>query len=162
MKQTNKILLFLFSSLIFIGIDWQTKLWAKKHLFYVRSHSYFAGIFKLDYAENKGAALSLGANLPENQAFWILQILPVVILIVLLFYIFKNLKSWSTLVLISFSAIFAGGTANLIDRFLNNRHVVDFMILDWGWLHTGIFNFADVFISLGVVGILVSSVFSKR
>lgn len=162
MKQQSKILLFVLSSLVFIGIDWETKYWAKKHLFYVRSQSYFAGIFKLDYAENKGAALSFGADLPPNQAFWILQILPALVLIVLLIYVFKNLRNWNILALLSFSAIFAGGTANLIDRFLNNRHVIDFMILEWGWLHTGIFNFADVFISVGVVGILISSMFSKR
>lgn len=162
MKLLSKIIIFAISSLVFIGIDWQTKYWAKKYLFYIQSKSYFDGVFTLDYTENKGAALSLGANLPPNQAFWVLQILPTFILLILLIYIFVNLKSWNKLALISFSAIFAGGTANLIDRFLNKRQVIDFMILELGWLKTGIFNFADVFISIGVIGILIIPVFSKR
>ena len=128
----------------------------------MRSQSFLDGKFKLDYAENKGAALSFGSKLPENQAFLVLQILPTFILIVLLIYVFNNLKNWNNLALVSFSAIFSGGTANLVDRFLNKRHVIDFMILEWGWLHTGIFNFADVFISMGVLGLLVTGLFTKK
>ena len=83
MTKRLKLLLFIFAALIAITIDWQTKLWAKKVLFYIRSKTYFDGHFMLDYAENKGAALSFGANLPESQAFWVLQILPMVLLVLI-------------------------------------------------------------------------------
>ncbi len=157
MKNSNKILLFATCTGLFVICDRFSKIWAKSHLFYERSKSYLNGIFTLDYAENKGAALSFGSELPENQAFWVLEILPAGILLLLLVYIFSNLSKWNRLTIIAFAGIFAGGIANLFDRFLNNRHVIDFMILEWGPLHTGIFNAADVFISTGVIALLIGS-----
>jgi signal peptidase II len=157
MKNSNKIIAFLIAAFIFWLADRLSKNWAKSHLFYERSKSYFFGIFTLDYAENKGAALSFGSNLPENQAYWVLQIMPAVILLLLVIYVFKNLNQWTLLSIISFAGIFAGGLANLVDRFLNNRHVIDFMILNIGFFETGIFNVADLWISLGVIGLLIGS-----
>ncbi|MES2797737.1 MAG: signal peptidase II [Bacteroidota bacterium] len=161
MKNSQKLFLFILSSGIFIWIDWATKLWAKKHLFYVRSQAYFDGLFMLDYAENKGAALSMGSKLPESQAFWVLQILPSLVLFFLLIYVFKNFRNYSTIALIGFAGIFGGGFANLVDRFQNKRQVVDFMIINLGEFQTGIFNFADVFISIGVVTLFLSSFFQS-
>jgi signal peptidase II len=43
----------------------------------------------------------------------------------------------------------AGGISNWIDRVVNGS-VVDFMNVGVGWLRTGIFNFADVAIMLGI------------
>ena len=161
MKNTQKLFAFLLSSSIFVWIDWATKLWAKKHLFYVRSQRYFDGLFTLDYAENKGAALSLGSKLPENQAFWVLQILPALVLLFLIIYVFKNFRDYSMMALIGFAGIFGGGFANLVDRFQNKRQVIDFMIINLGEFQTGIFNFADVFISLGVIILFTYSFFQS-
>jgi signal peptidase II len=162
MKNQSKIVVFIISTIIFIGLDRVSKNWAKAHLFYQRSKAYLNGVFTLDYAENKGAALSFGSDLPENQAFWVLEVGPAIILFLLLVYIFKNISKWNTFSMVSFAAIFAGGAANLVDRFLNNRHVIDFMIIDVGGFHTGIFNVADVCISAGVVGMLIGNFYSKR
>ncbi len=111
----------------------------------------------LDYAENKGAALSFGANLPENQAFWVLQILPVALLLLIVVYFVKNINEISTIEILSFAFIFGGGFANVIDRFQNNRHVIDFMIIEIFGLQTGIFNFADVFITAGLILLIIYS-----
>lgn len=157
MPFSKKFIIFITSIVTFIGIDWYTKIWAKKQLFYIKSKSYLDGIFTLDYAENNGAALSFGSQLPENQAFLVLQILPLIILIILFVFILKNLKQFNGLAIVAYTAIFSGGMANLIDRFLNKRHVVDFMIIEWGWFKTGIFNFADVFISFGIVALIALS-----
>ena len=127
----------------------------------MRSNRYLDGHFILDYAENKGAALSFGANLPANQAVWVLEVLPGVILVILLIYIIKNIKHFSQFSIICFAGLFSGGFANLVDRLQNKRQVIDFMIVNIGSFQTGIFNFADVFISFGVLGLLVSSIFSK-
>ena len=158
MTKRLKLLLFIFAALIAITIDWQTKLWAKKVLFYIRSKTYFDGHFMLDYAENKGAALSFGANLPESQAFWVLQILPMVLLVLIVIHFFKNMKDLVALEIIGFAFIFGGGFANLVDRVQNKRHVIDFMIIEIFGFQTGIFNFADVFITTGLI-LLISNAF---
>lgn len=128
----------------------------------MRSNRYLDGHFILDYAENKGAALSFGANLPAYQAVWVLEVLPGIILLILLIYIVKNLNQLSVFPIICFAGLFAGGFANLVDRLQNKRQVIDFMIVNIGSFQTGIFNFADVFISFGVIGLLISSLFSKE
>ena len=57
---------------------------------------------------------------------------------------------------IALALIAGGGVSNFIDRVLNNGCVVDFMHMDtgYGWLKTGIFNFADVAIMIGL-GIMI-------
>ena len=44
----------------------------------------------------------------------------------------------------------AGGTSNLIDRMVQQGLVTDFIFLQVGPLHTGVFNVADVLIMLGL------------
>jgi signal peptidase II len=62
----------------------------------------------------------------------------------------------SMMKLFSFALIISGGMGNIIDRILFDRHVTDFMILDVQGVHTGIFNFADVCVTAGAIGLPVS------
>jgi signal peptidase II len=162
MKKTTKISSLLILSIAVALIDWGTKNWAKKHLFYEQSKSYLNGVFTLDYAENKGAALSLGTNLPDNQAFWLLQIAPLLLILFLLAYVLNNIGKLKIWEIIAFAGIFGGGIANLVDRFLNNRHVIDFMIVEVFGFKTGIFNFADMFISFGILFLFITSLFNTH
>jgi len=58
--------------------------------------------------------------------------------------------------------LWAGGVSNLVDRVLHGS-VVDFMNIGVGWLRTGIFNVADMAITIGVLLILLSkSQLTKR
>ncbi len=47
--------------------------------------------------------------------------------------------------------VIGGGTSNLIDRLYYGGYVVDFLNVGVGSVRTGIFNFADVFIMVGVL-----------
>ena len=55
----------------------------------------------------------------------------------------------------------AGGASNWVDRALRGS-VVDFMNVGVGWLRTGIFNFADVAIMLGVALFAFSELTARR
>jgi signal peptidase II len=57
--------------------------------------------------------------------------------------------------LAALSLIFAGGIGNIIDRLFFDRHVTDFMNIGIVHLRTGIFNFADVWITTGVFYLLL-------
>lgn len=145
--------------LINVGCDQATKQMAKEQLMSAGQISYLGGFFRLSYVENKGAFLSLGAGLSEQLRYWALLILPAALLVGLLFYTFfsKNVNRWQA---IAFSFIIGGGISNVYDRILYGQ-VVDFMNMGLGGLRTGIFNFADVSIMIGL-GIMLPFVFKKE
>jgi len=156
MKNWMKVCLFCLTSLMFIGCDRITKNLAKEHLMYREPLSYFHNTVRLEYVENTGAALSLGDSLSKPVSFWLLSVIPLVFLLLLFAYVIRKMRELSTLQLLSFSMIIAGGLGNIIDRILFDRHVSDFMNIGISSLRTGIFNFADVCVTAGVIGLLLS------
>jgi signal peptidase II len=71
-------------------------------------------------------------------------------------YVIKQRDRMGFAKLASFSLIISGGLGNIIDRILFDRHVTDFMNIGINNLRTGIFNFADVFITAGAIALLLS------
>jgi len=156
MKTWIKVLLFCVGCTVFIGCDRVTKQLAKEHLMYQEPKSYFHDTFRFEYAENTGAALSLGDSLPKALSFWVLSMVPLAVLMVLLVYVLKRLDKFSFLKLSCFCLIIAGGLGNVIDRIIYDRHVTDFMNMGINNIRTGIFNVADVCITAGVIGLFIA------
>ncbi len=154
MKTRQKIVLFCLCSLLFIGCDQVTKNLAKDNLIEGVSTSYLNDIVRLIYVQNTGAALGLGDDLHPQLSFWLLSIFPLIVLSGLAFYAIKNAKTMRSMELLSFCLIFAGGIGNIIDRILYDRHVTDFLNVGFGDIRTGIFNFADMCVTSGVIGLL--------
>ena len=146
-----RILLFCALSLSLISWDRVSKDMAKEYLRNKPDQSFLHDSFRLEYVENTGAAMSLGDNLSPQLSFWLLGILPLTVLIGLFAYIIVHARNIRTRRLMAFALIFAGGMGNILDRFLFNRHVTDFMSVGIQSLRTGIFNFADLWITTGVV-----------
>jgi signal peptidase II len=118
--------------------------------------SYFHDVFRLEYVENTGAAMSLGANLPQPYNFWLLSIIPLMVMLAMITYALMHIRQFNTFRIVAFSLVFAGGIGNIIDRILRDRHVTDFMNLGIDNMRTGIFNMADVCITVGVICLFVS------
>jgi signal peptidase II len=156
MKNGFKTVLFCMISFALISCDQVTKKLAKSHLMDQEPASYFHDTFRLEYVENTGAALSLGAGLPKPYNFVLLSIIPLLFLLALFVYAIININEFNLTRLLAFSLIFAGGIGNIIDRILHDRHVIDFMNLGIQNLRTGIFNVADVCITAGVIGLFIS------
>jgi signal peptidase II len=146
-----RITLFCFSSVSLISWDRVTKDMAKEHLKDKASYSYFHDSFRLTYVENTGAMMSLGDGISKTASFWLFSILPLCFLGGFLVYILKKSNRISYKKLLIFSLIFAGGIGNIMDRIWFDRHVSDFMNIGWGNIRTGIFNFADVWITTGII-----------
>ena len=155
MKPWQKIIFFCITASILIGCDRVTKDLAREHLMSKPPISYFHNTFRLDYVENTGAAMSMGDGLSKTASFWLLSILPLGFLIFLGGYVLMNSKEMGLLKLFSFSLIIAGGLGNVIDRIVFDRHVTDFMNIGILNLRTGIFNFADVCVTSGAIGLLL-------
>ena len=155
MKRPLKILLFCVISIVFIGCDQVTKELAKAHLKDKAPVSFYHDTFRLDYVENTGAFLSLGDNWPARTSFWLMNILPLLFLIGLFIYAIRKTATQTLLKIFPLLLIFSGGLGNIIDRMLFNRHVTDFMNAGINSLRTGIFNVADLYVTTGVIMLLV-------
>lgn len=151
-----KIALFCSLSLTLISWDRASKELAKEHLRNQPPVSYFHDTFRLLYVENTGAALSLGDGLSKNVSFWLLSMIPLALLLGMSVYVLKQTGRMNLNKLAAFSLIISGGLGNIIDRIMFDRHVTDFMNLGINNLRTGIFNFADVFITVGAILLLLS------
>jgi len=153
MKHLGIKALLIFVITTTIGCDRVTKHAARTMLMGEPGQSYLGGAVRLEYAENPGAFLSMGAGLPDWIRTSLLTIGPSVILILMI--VMAVRYRWSGLPLIGLAFLLAGGFSNLVDRIIQGSGV-DFMIVGIGSLRTGIFNVADVAVMAGVLLIALS------
>jgi len=146
--------------LVVLALDQATKLLARRHLVY-EPRSYLGGIARLEYAENRGAFLSLGANLPAGWREGLLSGLNVLLVVGLTVYLVRgrDLGRWPTLAL---ALLISGGLGNLIDRVMRGGAVIDFMILGIGPVRTGVFNVADLCLTTGAILFAFTGATTKR
>ncbi len=135
----------------FVGCDQVTKYIARQNLAPFQAVTVIQNTVYLQYAENSGAALSLGAALSQGIRFWLLVVTAGAILLALLVYLLFHGPALSPARIVALSLIIGGGMGNLIDRLFNGGRVIDFMLISIGKYHTGIFNLADFSVLLGVV-----------
>lgn len=103
--------------------------------------------FRLIKVQNKGAFLGSLKHLPDPFHTLLLKILPLLVVFIAIFWLLKT-NDMPAIKSVSLIAILGGGLGNLIDRIWLGS-VTDFMQIKlFGW-HTGIFNMADVSISVG-------------
>jgi signal peptidase II len=144
----------LFIVLLTIALDQETKVMARTSLMNSFPRHY-AGVLTLMHTENPGAFLSLGSTLPPNVRHLIFDGLVSIALLAAAFVLFSGrLPPGPDDVAIAF--IIGGGAGNLIDRFRLNGRVTDFIYLQAGPLHTGVFNIADMAITGGVLWLALS------
>lgn len=156
MKNKKKLVFALLSIFLLISIDQSTKHLAKKHLKTASQGSektIIKDVLRFVYVENKGAAYG---TFKENKFIlrWLSGISIIVMFAYLINLIIRGGKNYK---IISLILIVAGGIANLIDRF-SQSYVVDFIdltILKNTFINFGIFNIADLFISLGAAFYLI-------
>lgn len=149
---TGQRLFILFIILItVVAVDQWTKVLAVEHLVGKAPIMYFGGLFQFVYAENPGAFLGMGSDMPRSVRFVVFGLFVLVGLVVMLWSLVKNKMNLTDL--LAYSFILAGGIGNVIDRLTHeNGHVIDFMFMDFQvspFLRTGVFNVADMAIVLG-------------
>lgn len=140
-----------------IALDQGTKFLAIDHLKGQFPRIYLGGLFRMEYAENSGAFLSLGATLSADLRVLIFVIAVGGFLGAASWILFRDRKL-DRVTAFSLSVIIGGGVGNLIDRvFRPNHAVVDFLNFGIGNFRTGILNVADMAIMVGVILLAVKS-----
>lgn len=155
MKKYLQLPLVLLVLLCCVGCDQAVKAIAKGALASSPPLLLLDGAVRLQYTENPGAFLSLGAELPAGIRFLLGVVLVGATQLALLAFLLRT-RTLSTWQRIGFSLFLAGGLGNWLDRLLNEGRVIDFVSLGVGGLHTGIFNVADVAITTGILIVLVA------
>ena len=112
--------------------------------------------FSILYVQNTGAAFSF----LENNTF-LLSIISVVFILILNHYINKESSHFNVYEVISYGMIMGGIFGNLIDRLLHHS-VIDYLSFTFWGYQFAIFNFADICIVLGVILLLIVSIFNAK
>ena len=142
-----------------VGCDQTTKLIASRELKGRPAAKFLGNTIQLTYAENAGAFLSLGAELPPRVRGALFVILSsATVLSVLGFAV--AMKSLGPTRVLCLGLVAAGGLGNLIDRIWLGA-ARDFIFLRIGPFHTGVFNVADVAITLGALALFSTSLLKR-
>jgi signal peptidase II len=140
-----------------IALDQWTKILVRDHLHAPRI--YLGGLLTLVFTQNEGAFLSLGASLsPPVRTAIFTGAVGVAVIVALSMLVMRRVSGADA---VAVALIAAGGVGNLIDRVTRHGRVTDFIYMQAGPLHTGVFNVADMAITLAVVWLLVSSFVPK-
>jgi signal peptidase II len=156
----NKILTVILIVGAIIVLDQATKALVARSLALHQSVPVIESFFHLTHERNTGAAFSLFAAAPAwfRQPFFLLAT-GVAVVALLLF--LRHAEGASSLAVVATAAILGGALGNLIDR-VRYGEVIDFLLFHWRGYHWPAFNVADSCITLGVIGLLWSSIREKH
>ena len=131
-------------SLAIILIDQLSKFFVRANFQLNQTIPIISNIFHLTYINNTGA----GFGILKTQT--LILIFVSIAVIGIIFYNFDRIKNNETLLQILAGFVLGGTIGNLIDR-LAYGHVIDFLDFQiWP-----IFNFADSFVTIGVIGLII-------
>lgn len=135
------------------GCDQLSKSIVRDQIDFSQQINYLSGYLTLTRVENTGAFLSMGGEwaVPVRQA--VLVGLPMLVLVLTTVWLLFN-SEVPKLTTLGITCIVGGGLGNLYDRFIYGS-VTDFVHIDLPLFNTGIFNFADVSITLGTSLIII-------
>lgn len=160
MHRMRRIALVVTLLIACVGCDQTTKSLARSYLQGREASSFFNDMFRLEYAENPGAFLSLGASLPHHLRTAVFTIGSAVMIGAALLYAALASKA-KMLQIVALSMICGGGIGNLADRLRYDGYVTDFLNMGIGSIRTGIFNMADVALMTGMTILLLYQPFRQ-
>ena len=111
-------------------------------------------LVKLVYVENTGAAFSIMQNSTN-----FLIILSIIALLISFYIVLKNIENIYFKGFLFLSVLTSGILGNLVERLIFG-HVRDFF--DLTFVNFPIFNISDIFINIGVFGIIILILQSKK
>ncbi len=161
LSRIQRLALVMFVLVLSVGCDQATKSVVKSTLASSSPVSLLGDSIRFQYSENSGALLNLGSTLTSGTRFALLIVLVSLVLTGITVFIVAS-RRLALAQVIALSLVVGGGVGNLVDRVANNGNVVDFMWMGVGFLHTAIFNLADVCIVAGIVLLFLSTVRSPH
>ncbi len=144
-------------SVLVFALDQISKWWAQGVLEPYRPEPVMP-FFNLMLAYNKGAAFNFLADQGGWQR-WFFVALAVIVAAVLVAWL-RRLEAGQWRTAAGLALIIGGALGNVFDRLIHG-HVIDFLDFYYGDWHWPAFNLADSAITLGVIFLLLESLFHK-
>ena len=130
----------------------------KQIIFYtidLNNFIYINVFFDLTHIHNFGISFGLFSNLLPAWIFVFIGLI-ITIFVLILFLQSKNmLEKWG------YTVILAGAFGNILDRLING-FVIDFIYLHYKEFYWPAFNFADIYISIGFLMIILQMYYDVR
>ncbi|MDR3312768.1 MAG: signal peptidase II [Spirochaetaceae bacterium] len=159
-QRKKHIIITLMVFFVNYSLDRLTKHLAFRYLFDRDVISLLHDCIRLLYIENDGAFLSMGAQWPPVIKYVLLLVVPIGICVGALLYLMIREDKISRIVILA--CVAGGGIGNLLDRFLNQFRVIDFMNFGIGGFRTGILNMADLSVTFGTVLFIITEYKNDR
>jgi signal peptidase II len=157
MTNKKKIYLFIFV-LVFFAIDRVSKiLILKNFLNNSISGIYLNSFLNFSLVWNSGIGFGI-LQIEPNNFYLIISIIITAINLILIYWI---LTSSNYLESIFISLILGGALGNLFDRYYYSS-VPDFIDLHYESFHWFTFNIADIFITIGIIGLIIIDLFKIK
>lgn len=112
------------------------------------------GYYDYQYARNPGAAWSFMADQPERFRTIFFGVTGVLAVILLVAFIAQSAWPKQRMLVITLGCVLGGAVGNIIDRF-RYGYVIDFISWHIGDKYWPTFNIADVFVTCGVVFLII-------
>jgi signal peptidase II len=152
--------LILLLILLNIGCDQVSKYIVRGNIAYYEQVELINDNLILTKVENSGGFLGFGSAIHPVLKKIFFLVFPALVLIFLLGFVLTKTRN-NIYFIIGISFIIGGGIGNIFDRIVHGS-VTDFLHLDMGFFKTGIFNLADVSISIGTACILFYNLTKNR
>ena len=157
MLSKKKLYLFI-SIFILFAIDRVSKILILKNLSNNSSSEIYINSFlNFSLAWNNG----IGFGILQIEHFFFYMIITIIITIINFALIYWMLTSSNYLESIFVSIILGGSLGNLFDRYYYNA-VPDFIDLHYESFHWFTFNIADIFITIGIIGLVIIDLFKIK
>ena len=138
----------IFVFIICVLFDLFTKFLIQNYLFLNQSIK-INQFFDIVYVQNYGVSFGLFSREIPHWVLVLIALLVVILILYLMIISNKNLEKNA------YFLIIAGAIGNIIDRILNS-YVVDFISLHYEIFYWPAFNFADIYITIGIIMLLIS------
>ena len=157
MTNKKKIYLFIFV-LVFFTIDRISKILILKNLLNNSLSEIYLNSF-LNFSLVWNSGIGFGILQIEPNIFY--SIISIIITAINLILIYWMLTSSNYLESIFISIILGGALGNLFDRYYYSS-VPDFIDLHYESFHWFTFNIADIFITIGIIGLIIIDMFKIK
>lgn len=137
-----------------LGADQITKFFARVYIQGQGLINVVGDLFVLVYAENGGAFLGLGSDLPQPLKTFVLVLFPSLAIIIAVLYLVLG-KNVSFKQSMAIACIIGGGIGNVYDRAMHLGAVTDFLNFGIGNFRTGVLNVADLSITFGAIALFI-------
>jgi signal peptidase II len=143
-----------------LAADQLTKWYIEKSVALYQSIPVIDSFFHITHVRNSGGAFSLLANADDAiriPFFLVASIIAIGALV----YLLRQVSPHQKLLLFALAGVLGGALGNGVDR-VRIGQVTDFLDFHWRGYYWPAFNVADSFITVGVVILLLHSLFAKH